>query len=64
MVVAVAVAEVIFVGHGHGDVYDYDDNHHSPFPVGARARCGKAPLSAAFRDVAALVAGLRSKKFP
>ena len=44
----------VYVGHdhGHGDVYDHD--HHSPLPLGARVCRGKASLSAAFRNVAAL----------
>ena len=60
VVVVVAVAGVIFVvhGHGHGDVYVYDRDHHSPLRSGASIHRGKAPFSAAFRDVAALVAGL------
>ena len=60
VVVAVAVAGVIFVGHGHGhgDVYVNDHDHHPPLPLGASARPGKASPSAAFPDVAALVAGL------
>ena len=57
--VAVAVAGVIFVGHGnvHADVYD----HHSQLQLGASLRRGKASLSAAFRDAAAAVAGLRKE---
>jgi hypothetical protein len=59
LVLVVAVAGAIFVGQGHGrgnvheDVYD----HHSPLRLGASLYRGKASLSAAFRDVAALVAG-------
>jgi hypothetical protein len=56
VVLAVAVAGVIFVGHvGHGDVYDRD--HHSQFRLGASIRRGKASLSTAFCDVIALGAG-------
>ena len=58
MVVAVVVAGVISVGHGqghdHDNVCDYD--HHPPLRLGARVHPGKAPPSAAFRDVATLVA--------
>ena len=57
--VVVAVAGVISVGHGHGDVHDRD--HHPPLRLGAKVRLGKVSLSAAFRDVAALVAGLRCR---
>jgi hypothetical protein len=59
VVVALAVAGVTLVGHGHGhgDVYVYVHDHHSLLPLGASVHRGKAPLSAAFRDVAALVAG-------
>jgi len=50
---------VIFVGHGHGhgDVYVHDRDHHPPLRLGVSIRPGKAALAAAFRDVAALVAG-------
>jgi hypothetical protein len=58
VVVAVAVAGVIFVGHGHGDVYVNDHDHQPTLPLGASVRPGKESLSAAFCDVAALVAGL------
>ena len=56
--VVVAVAGVIFVGHGqgHGDVYVYD--HHSPVGLGASIVRGKASLSATFRHVVALVDSL------
>ena len=62
------MAGVIFVGHGHdgedayGDVYDYV--HHSPLRLGASIRRGKAPLSADFGDVTALVTGLWRAKTP
>ena len=58
LVVAVAVAEVIFVGHGHGNVHDDVYDHHSPFRLGASLCRGKASLSAAFRDLTGLVAGI------
>ncbi len=58
-----AVAGVIFVGHGHGhgDVYVNDHDHQPTLPLGASVRPGKEALSAAFRDVAALVPGLGTK---
>ncbi len=60
MVLVVAVAGAIFVGHGHGHGNIHDDvyDHHSPLRLGASLYRGMASLSAAFRDVTALVAGL------
>jgi hypothetical protein len=58
VVVSVAVAGVIFVGHGHENDHVHDCDHHPPLRLGARVCLGKVALSAAFRDVAALVAGL------
>ena len=45
VVVAVAVAGVIFVGHGHGDGYVHDRDHHPPHRLDARVRLGKVSLS-------------------
>jgi len=50
------VAGVISVGHGHGD--DHVNDHHPPVPLGSSVRRGKVSPFAAFRDVAALGAGL------
>ena len=60
LVVFVALAGVITVGHGHGDDQDHDDDHHASARLGARLDRGKACSFNAVRDVAALVAGLRS----
>ena len=43
--VVVAVAGVIFVGHGHGNVYDDVYDHHSPIRLSASLRRGKAPTA-------------------
>jgi len=65
--VVVVVAGVISVGHDDEDVYDDEDvpeddhgndhDHHPPVFLGASVWRGKVSPCAAFRDVAALVAG-------
>jgi len=61
VVVAVGVAGVICVGHGHDDedVHGHvnDHDHHLPVAWDASVSRGKVSPSAAFRDVAALVVG-------